>query len=418
MSAPSLPIRRNTVLLAGLLAAVSGWLQLIVAVMTLTFVLVTGIEGLLGLGPALFLTAGGLAALPAGRAMDRFGRVPVLAAGCCLGIAGSAVTALGVHLLSGVAVVLGFTLAGAASGTLLLTRTAAGDMYPAARRARGIAYVLVGSVAGAILGPFVFGPLFSGKHVEAAALVVPWLASGGFLLVGLVLVLCVRPDPRRIADLIAEQSEEEEEDEPVAPAAPLRVLLRRPGVARALVAGVASFSVMASVMNLTGYVVVGHGHQHQAVFPILAAHVLGMFGLVLVVGNLIDRIGRALSIGGGLLVMSVSVVSLLWIESVPATALALFGLGLGWNFSFVAATADLADRTASVERGKVLGLNDLLSSLLAAGLALLGGYALSLVGVAALAIGGTAIVAVPALFILRRRGRPAVPAPAATLRSR
>ena len=61
------PIRRNTVLLAATLTCLSGMVQLAVAVATVTLVLVTGIEGILGLGPAIFLTAGALAALPAGR---------------------------------------------------------------------------------------------------------------------------------------------------------------------------------------------------------------------------------------------------------------------------------------------------------------------------------------------------------------
>jgi predicted MFS family arabinose efflux permease len=86
---------------------------------------------------------------------------------------------------------------------------------------------------------------------------------------------------------------------------------------------------------------------------------------------------------------------------VAATALALFGLGLGWNLSFVAATAQLADCTAPRERGKLLGFNDLLSGLTGAALALLGGFALSAVGVAALAIGGAALVTLPALWIAR-----------------
>ena len=61
---------------------------------------------------------------------------------------------------------------------------------------------------------------------------------------------------------------------------------------------------------------------------------------------------------------------------------ALFGLGLGWNFSFVAATAVLSDMTAPSERGKLLGFNDLLAGLTGAGLALLGGLALTALGVA------------------------------------
>ena len=60
-------------------------LQLGAAVLSLTFVLVTGFKSLLGLGPAIYLAAAALSALPAGRSMDRFGRVPVIAVGFLLG---------------------------------------------------------------------------------------------------------------------------------------------------------------------------------------------------------------------------------------------------------------------------------------------------------------------------------------------
>ena len=52
----------------------------------------------------------------------------------------------------------GFVLIGAGMATSLLIRAAAGDMYVAARRARGISYVLSGAVVGAVLGPAVFTP--------------------------------------------------------------------------------------------------------------------------------------------------------------------------------------------------------------------------------------------------------------------
>jgi MFS family permease len=166
---------------------------------------------------------------------------------------------------------------------------------------------------------------------------------------------------------------------------------------------------MVSVMNLTGYAVVEkHHHTQQDVFPIIGAHVLGMYALVLVVGALIDRIGRPVALAIGLLVMAVSTIGLMWVESVPGTALLLFGLGVGWNVSFVAATAQLVDLTSVTERGRLIGFNDLLSSLLGASLALLGGYALDVLGVAALAIGATAIVAAPVLLLgPLARARPA-----------
>ena len=226
---------------------------------------------------------------------------------------------------------------------------------------------------------------------------VPWLAAGGISLCAAGLVLLVRPDPKRIAELIAAG----DGSAVGTAAAPLREILLRPGVRPAMLAALASFGVMVSVMNLSGYVVVEHHHQQQGdVFPIIGAHVLGMYALVLVVGGLIDRIGRAPALAGGLLMMAASTIGLLWLESVVGTALLLFGLGVGWNLSFVAATAQLVDATAPSERGRILGFNDFMSALLGAALALLGGYALDAIGVAALALGATAIVAAPVLWLL------------------
>jgi MFS family permease len=390
-------VKRNTLILAAAMAVYSSVLQLVAAVSSITFVLVTGVRGLLGLGPAIFLVASAVTALPAGRAMDRFGRRPVIASGYLSATAGCCLTALATNIDSPPVLILGFMLTGAASGIALLIRTAAGDMYPPERRATGISYVLFGSVFGAILGPAVFGPLFAGRHLDAAALTVPWLAAGGISLVACVLVLFVRPDPKVIAEMIGAHADEH------APAAPLREIIVRPGVRPAMLAALASFGVMVSVMNLSGYVVVEHQHHAQSdVFPIIGAHVMGMYALVLVVGTLIDRIGRGPALGAGLLVMAISTIGLMWIESVAATALLLFGLGVGWNISFVAATAQLVDATAPSERGRMLGFNDLLSALLGAALALLGGYALDSIGVAALAIGATAIVAAPILWLAPR----------------
>jgi MFS family permease len=393
-----LPIKRNTALLSAALAANSGMLQLSAAVASLTLVSVIGLKGLLGLGPAIVLASGALAALPAGRLMDRVGRVPVLAGGFAIGAGGSALAALGAASDSAPAVFAGLLGVGIAGGVALLARTAAGDMYPPERRARGIALVLFGAVFGAILGPAVFSPLLAGRDLDGDSLALLWLASAGFMVAGLVLVLFVRPDPKRIAAILHTTDAD-------APAGGVRLgeLVRRPGVIPALLAGQASFGVMVGLMTLTGAVVVDHqGHAAHHVFPIIGAHVTGMYALVLVIGDLIDRWGRTPALAGGLLVMGAAAISLLWIDSVLAMAVALFGLGIGWNLSFVAATAQLADSTHPSERGRLLGFNDLLSGLTGASLALLGGVALSAIGVAALAIGGAALVVGPAVWILRR----------------
>jgi MFS family permease len=399
MAIQRLPVGRNTALLSAALAANSATLQLNAAVASLTLVRVIHINGLLGLGPAITLAAGALVALPAGRAMDRVGRVPILAGGFAVGALGAALAAAGSAATFAPLVLLGLLGVGAASGTALLARAAAGDMYPPERRARGIALVLCGAVFGAILGPAVFSPLVADRDLDGGALAVLWLAAAGFMVIAGALTLCVRPDPRRIAQILAA------DERPAPPAAPLSELLRRPGVIPALLAAQASFSVMVGLMTLTGVVVVDH--QHHAghdVFPIIGAHVLGMYALVLVIGDVIDRIGRTPALAGGLVIMAGAAISLQWVMSVPATAAALFALGVGWNFSFVAATAELADCTQPWERGKLLGFNDLLSGLTGAALALIGGAALTTLGVTALAVGGAALVLAPALWISRLGG--------------
>lgn len=406
MTEPSttFPIRRNTVLLAAGLAASGGMMQVAVAVGTTTLVLVTGVKSIVGLGPAIFLSTAALAALPAGRAMDRYGRMPVIAGGFATGVVATVTVALGCLWGSTPLVVLGLALVGASSGTVILARAAAADMYPPERRARGISLVLFGAVVGAALGPLVFRPLFAGKHhVDTDSLVLPWLVAGAIMAVGLVIALSVRPDPKRIGEALGYSVEGERAD---AAAAPLAEILRRPGVVPALVAAVASFGVMVSVMTLSGYVVVGHGHSQADTFWVISAHIVGMYGLVLVVGDVIDRVGRIHALVGGLVVMGLSTVLMLWVTSVGAMSLSLFGLGLGWSFSYVAATTELVDCAALSERGRLVGFSDLLSGFTGAALALVGGVAYNGFGVEAVAVGATVAVALPALFIALAHRRP------------
>jgi MFS family permease len=90
-------------------------------------------------------------------------------------------------------------------------------------------------------------------------------------------------------------------------------------------------------------------------------------------------------------------------------SLSLFLLGLGWNLSYVAATAELVTHARPVERGRLVGFTDLVAGLLAATLALLGGLAYTEWGVVAIAVGATLAVVVPALVILlARRPTPAL----------
>ena len=159
---------------------------------------------------------------------------------------------------------------------------------------------------------------------------------------------------------------------------------------------------MASVMNLSGYVAFGRGHHQNDVFTMISVHILGMYGLVLIVGGVIDRFGRRRAIVGGLGVMTLSNAALVWLGGVPGMSIALLGLGLGWCFSYVAATTELVQLSSASERGGLVGFTDLCASLVAAALALLGGLVYTASGVAALALSAAALAALPALWLAAR----------------
>ncbi len=397
-------VRRNAILLAGALISNSGLFQLAAALSSITLVAVTGVKGVLGLGPAIFLTAGAIAVGPAGRLMDRVGRMPVIRGAFVSGGIGCAVVGLGCRTTSPFLVSLGLALIGGSGAIVQLSRAAAAEMFPPERRARGLSFVLFGAVSGAIWGPVLFGPLFGSKALTPHELAWPWLLGIPFAVAGVIITLFVRPDPKTIAASYQLPGVD------VGPVAPLSQIVRRRGVPTAMLGVIASFAVMAGVMNLAGYVAVGRGHHEGDVFTMISVHIVGMYGLVLVVGGLIDRFGRNRALVGGLLLMAASNAALVWMGSVAGMSLALLGLGLGWNFSYVAATTELVDLTTAAERGRVVGLTDLCASLVAAAFALLGGLVYSGAGATTLALAAAALAALPAGWLAVRPAPTPIPA--------
>jgi MFS family permease len=130
---------------------------------------------------------------------------------------------------------------------------------------------------------------------------------------------------------------------------------------------------MAGVMNLAGYVAVGHHHAQGSIFTIISIHIVGMYGLVLFVGDAIERIGRRRSMVIGLALVALSNAGMAWFGSIAGMSLAMFGLGLGWCLAYIAATTELVDLAGPSERGRLVGFSDLLSSFGGAALALAGG---------------------------------------------
>ncbi len=160
---------------------------------------------------------------------------------------------------------------------------------------------------------------------------------------------------------------------------------------------------MTGTMSTVALHLRNHGHGWPEVAVTMSAHFLGMFALVLVVGRLVDRIGRERSIIIGFLVLSAGAIALLAEVEIRWIAPAMLAVGLGWNVGFVAATAMMADATRPAERAGLLGFADFVAVGSSVVAALLAGVVIGAFGMAALAVIGTAVAMIPvSIFVVGR----------------
>ena len=395
-------IRRNTIVLAGCMALSWAAVQLLVSVAAPILAELTGRRSVAGIGPAIALAFWAVGTLLVGRYMDLRGRAPGVRLGFLVAAFGYVVLFFGTQSRSLLLYLVGLAVAGAGGGAINLARAGGGDMYPPERRARGISFVLFGAAFGAILGPLVFTPLLVRTGTDLDALGPAFVAATVMMFLGVALTWAIRVDPIEIGRRLRQGAASGLEA--AAPARHLRELLHIPLVRVAVTAAVISQGVMAMVMSTVSLHLRVHGHSWTAVSITLSAHFLGMFGLVLIVGQVVDRIGRERGLVIGLLVLIGGMVALLADVQVLWVAPAMLIIGIGWNVSFVAATAMLADATAPVERAGLLGFTDFLGMGSSAVASLLAGVVIGALGIGALVAFGTAVALVPvALFAARRQ---------------
>ncbi|MCZ2095985.1 MAG: MFS transporter [Anaerolineae bacterium] len=141
-------------------------------------------------------------------------------------------------------------------------------------------------------------------------------------------------------------------------ARPLSTLLRLPKVQLAIASVLISQTVMVVIMVMTPLHMDHHHHSRDAISLVISAHTLGMFAFSPLTGYLIDRFGRIPMLVVGAMTMIASAL----LAPVSATefslAIALFLLGLGWNFGYVSGSSLLADALQGAERARVQGVND------------------------------------------------------------
>jgi len=226
-----------------------------------------------------------------------------------------------------------------------------------------IGFVVFAGTIGAIGGPLLVEPtsvLAQQFGLEANA--GPYLLGMGLLVVSFLLVtVLLRPDPLRFGrqfDSLAHGADA------TAPATrPARAIFAEHTVQLAVASMVVGQLVMTLIMVITPVYMHHENHSNGEVSLVFMAHTLGMFGFAFVTGWLISRLGARPMIAFGALLLIVSAVMSAVAANLLSLAIALFLLGLGWNFCFVAGSSLLTGALHPAERGRIQGANDMLVAL-------------------------------------------------------
>ncbi len=375
-----------------------------IAVATVSSIVGAALSGnptLAGLPSAVYLLGSALAALLLGLMMDRVGRRGGMTLGLLSGILGAGLAVWAILVGSFPLFLAGMGALGVAQAALQLGRFAAAEANPPDQRGRAISNVVIGGAVGAVLGPLLVGP--TGRLAERIGLDELAGPFGIALLLLVVAVLVVftrlRPDPRELGSEIARLYPTPAIDENHR--RPLAVIFRRPEPLLALTAMVFAQVVMVMLMVITSLHMRQHQHELADISLVISSHTFGMYAFSVISGRLADRWGRGQVILAGAATLILACLTAPLSPAVLPLAVALFLLGLGWNFCYVGGSSLLADQLLPAERARTQGFNDLLIGLASATGGLSSGVVFSAVGYGLMG-GISAVVAViPAVLTLR-----------------
>ena len=288
----------------------------------------------------------GLAAgtLPTGAISRAYGRRVAFIIGSGCGVMTGVIAAVAILRGSFALFCLATFLGGLYGAVSQSYRFAAADGASAAYRPKAVSWVMAGGVFAGVLGPqlvqwtmdvwppYLFAASFAAQAVVA---IVAMIVLSG--------VDAPRPAP---ADLHGGR--------------PLFEIARQPRFIAAALCGVVSYSMMNLVMTSAPLAMKMCGLPLSDSNFGIQWHIVAMYGPSFFTGSLISRFGAPLVVAVGLgLEASAAAIGLTGITA-PHFWAALVVLGVGWNFSFIGASALVLETHRLQERNKVQAFNDFL----------------------------------------------------------
>jgi len=295
-----------------------------------TFIAINGLVGL-SLAPAPwmatlplmgYVVGGALSTVFVGRHHRAWGRKRAFQVGLVVASVSTALCAYAV--LNGQFWLLVFAtlVAGYYNANAALYRFAATELVTPAFKERAISWVLAGGILGAVAGP---------NLANATRTVLPVPFAGAYLslvvvaLMSMIVVSFINfpPLPRPSADR---------------PHRALKEIARNPLFITAVTACALGYGVMNLLMAATPIAMAQHTHSFTSTALVLEWHVLGMFVPSFFTGSLIKRFGTVPIMGIGVLLYTACIAVALSGVDLMQFFVALFMLGVGWNFLYIGGT--------------------------------------------------------------------------------
>lgn len=301
---------------------------------------------------SLIFIASMMTTLPASLLMARFGRRPIFLVGVVFSSVGAFGLGMGIILENFQLFCFCSLFLGVAVGCAGFYRYAAADSVSEAEKPKAISYVLAGGLAAALFGPeiarntvdLVPGALYAGCFFTVSAV----------HLIALIFLSGVKiQKPERKANM----------------GRPIGVFLKNPTFVVGMITAAIGYTLMSYLMTATPLQVVNVAKLGtSANATVIQWHVVAMFAPSFFSGALIARIGAARVLFAGLLAYVVTIYVAVIAVGFWPYFIALFLLGLGWNFLYIGGSSLIAKVARPEERGRVQGFADLVTtSLVAAG---------------------------------------------------
>ena len=362
MKVPAL-IKRNVALFSMSQSFTGAGMQFSYGFGPLMVQTLTGSPELSGLSVGLVGISRFLVAYPIGKITDAFGRKRGIYLGLVLALLGaltlgSAMLYHSIWMFIGGLLMFGMGMNGAQQMRVGVT-----DMFPPFMRAQALGYLAMGSLFSLLLSPLMVSLV---GRISAATgadpLGMPWFFMPVLIISGMVIVSFVNPDPKVVGmnlraywpDLPPTTKKEEPSSTPFN----ARRLLADPSMRLAIISNGAATGNMSIVMVLTSLVLHEHGHSLFAIAVSHTFHSAGMFAFTIPIGKLADRYGRSRIMFPGVFISLIGAALAAFTSSMFTVTLGTFLVGIGWAGANVAATAYIAGKVPTSERGRAIGLND------------------------------------------------------------